>query len=465
MPATLTQTVGGVSKEVPVVTGNYLVTVTNTNGTSNAFNISVYNPLPPTTPTPPPVPPVIPPQLPPKPEVHITATPVATDSTFSRVIEYTATTSPQNFTPFAMNLEINCPEVNAAALSATLVGDTNSLCFGNGVPFDFIQNGIYKKRIEYKNINKNNIDVGITARAYTNADQSVTDGLISSIMPTTPPSVTLINPNGGEQLYTGNTYTLTWSAVGGLDTFYIYYIKDGRDQSQIYIDTVTGVSSYDWKVPQDFTEGLYKIMVVGNSSGNQGPGYSDMSNDNIFITLSRRVGSLQILPLEPFPTIGGVLHRGMITPTSTALFGILDFYIKAVGGDVLVGLRGDARKFITDKEVFISKDGITVGNLADSQFKDKVLVNVLKVFNVPEVPDTYNPGYFLLREGQKLQVIASARIISARNQDGKISTYQLFVPNIVGVAPFDLKQEIVSSSPELITETTTSDISISVANP
>ncbi len=68
---------------------------------------------------------------------------------------------------------------------------------------------------------------------------------------TIPPSVAVLDPNGGETLTAGTTYTIRWDASDdrGVASTSIYYSYDGGSSYSL-IDSLSGnPGSYDWTVP------------------------------------------------------------------------------------------------------------------------------------------------------------------------------------------------------------------------
>ena len=105
-----------------------------------------------------------------------------------------------------------------------------------------------------------------------------------TITDTTPPSVQVTAPNGGEIL-TGSTYTITWTASDnlGLASFELFYSSDAGN-NYTSIDIADGdLRSYLWNVPLVTTERalieVRAIDIVGNLA-------ADVS-DSLFTIISR----------------------------------------------------------------------------------------------------------------------------------------------------------------------------------
>ncbi len=91
-------------------------------------------------------------------------------------------------------------------------------------------------------------------------------------------SLTLITPNGGENMTSCQTYQITWSSTGSICDVLIKYSTD-NGCSWTTIDTVSNTGSYDWPVPpEDSNQCLVCISDTCN------PGVSDMSDCVFTIT-------------------------------------------------------------------------------------------------------------------------------------------------------------------------------------
>jgi PKD repeat protein len=85
-----------------------------------------------------------------------------------------------------------------------------------------------------------------------------------------PPSVTIIAPNGGETLYAGTNYDITWSTTPGSGTITVVDLEYSTDAGAIYEIIVTGTpddGSYTWTIPNDSgTQCLVRGIVHDDNS-------------------------------------------------------------------------------------------------------------------------------------------------------------------------------------------------------
>lgn len=93
------------------------------------------------------------------------------------------------------------------------------------------------------------------------------------ILGTLPGELTLLAPNGGENLVAGSTYDVTWDTNGIVENVFIEY-SDNNGQSWIAIDTVANTGSYPWLVPDvNSNQCLVQVSDAGY------PPEGDISND------------------------------------------------------------------------------------------------------------------------------------------------------------------------------------------
>src|SRR3989344_4770750 len=137
-----------------------------------------------------------------------------------------------------------------------------------------ISNGVVYIKAAYKSPYGKDTVVTATAR--------VTVGAVSS------PSITVLSPNGGEQLQLGSTQPITWS-VGSFGRTYRISVVDKNGFGQGDVATVTGTATdkqvYYWNVgqvkvasdrgdlQQTLSVGEYKILIIEAETGS-----SDYSN-------------------------------------------------------------------------------------------------------------------------------------------------------------------------------------------
>ncbi len=94
---------------------------------------------------------------------------------------------------------------------------------------------------------------------------------------TTPPTVTVVAPNGGETLTVGTTYTIRWDASDDRSVVgtSIYYSYDGG-ATYTFIDSLTGnPGSYDWTVPNTPSSNCLVRILAYDGAGNRGLDVSD----------------------------------------------------------------------------------------------------------------------------------------------------------------------------------------------
>jgi hypothetical protein len=86
-------------------------------------------------------------------------------------------------------------------------------------------------------------------------------------------TLTLLNPNGGEQLNSGITYDIFWDIVGTAIIISIEYsTNNGADWT--VIDTITNTGSYQWVIPEENSQNC--LLRISNPTY---PTCSDTSDD------------------------------------------------------------------------------------------------------------------------------------------------------------------------------------------
>ncbi|MBI3651099.1 MAG: hypothetical protein HY231_08620 [Acidobacteria bacterium] len=102
----------------------------------------------------------------------------------------------------------------------------------------------------------------------------------SSTGDTTPPTVTVSAPNGGERIRRGTTTTITWTASDNV-ALSTQDVEVSTDGGANYASIVTGLSGstsrYNWTIAADAVQGKkYRIRVVArDAAGNSGADASD----------------------------------------------------------------------------------------------------------------------------------------------------------------------------------------------
>ncbi len=87
------------------------------------------------------------------------------------------------------------------------------------------------------------------------------------------PTVTVTSPNGGETLIAGNSYTITWTALGVSAVKLEYSTNNGGTWSTIVSSTPASAGSYNWTVLNTpTTQGLMRVSDASS------PNVNDVSN-------------------------------------------------------------------------------------------------------------------------------------------------------------------------------------------
>ncbi len=103
------------------------------------------------------------------------------------------------------------------------------------------------------------------------------------------PTISVLTPNGGEQLQSGNLYNITWTAQAIGKVKIELTVNNGADWSVI-TDSVTSTGSYSWLVPNITSSLLCKIRISNSTTGNP----SDVS-DNVFAISNQLPQSVKVL--------------------------------------------------------------------------------------------------------------------------------------------------------------------------
>ena len=81
----------------------------------------------------------------------------------------------------------------------------------------------------------------------------ISDGVFS-IVPPTSPAITVIAPNGAEQLPVGSVFNITWDAIQSRGDVKIEYSIDGGDTWTTIAEAVDNTGNYEWPVPDTPSE-------------------------------------------------------------------------------------------------------------------------------------------------------------------------------------------------------------------
>ena len=117
--------------------------------------------------------------------------------------------------------------------------------------------------------------------------------------------ITVLAPNGGEDLKVGDVYTINWSYTGPIDSVIIEYRNESTN-SRDTIAVVENTGSYDWMIPD--TPGDSTIIFVSDKADYNN--VSDSSNNYFKIS---KGGSVQEEPMElkiEF-SVNGIVHHSL----------------------------------------------------------------------------------------------------------------------------------------------------------
>lgn len=94
---------------------------------------------------------------------------------------------------------------------------------------------------------------------------------------TTPPTVTVNAPNGGENWTAGSTHTISWAAADnvGVLSVDILYSTDGGGSFTSVASGLANTGSYSWTVPNTLTSNAVVEVIAHDAAGNTG---QDLSN-------------------------------------------------------------------------------------------------------------------------------------------------------------------------------------------
>jgi len=97
-------------------------------------------------------------------------------------------------------------------------------------------------------------------------------------------AITVISPNGGENLIRGNSYTISWIYAGAGSSVTIELLKGGTLNRTITTSTSIGSNgsgSYNWKVPNGQTPGTDYTIRITNTTNSS---FTDTSDGNFAIS-------------------------------------------------------------------------------------------------------------------------------------------------------------------------------------
>ncbi len=87
------------------------------------------------------------------------------------------------------------------------------------------------------------------------------------IIQSTPPAITLLNPNGGDSLKGCSTYTINWTDAVSTGTYNLHYsVNSGSTWNTIASNYVTSTDNYNWVVPNTIVSGNVLVRVQSAST-------------------------------------------------------------------------------------------------------------------------------------------------------------------------------------------------------
>lgn len=91
----------------------------------------------------------------------------------------------------------------------------------------------------------------------------VSDSSNTSFAILTPPSVSLLSPNGGEHWYTDSTYSITWNSVN-VPAVNLYYTTNDTTWTNIALNiaSISTPNNYSWMVPSSLVSSNLKIKAI-----------------------------------------------------------------------------------------------------------------------------------------------------------------------------------------------------------
>jgi len=198
---------------------------------------------------------------------------------------------------------------------------------------------------------------------------------------TTPPTVKVNNPNGGEQILAGSPYLITWTSTdnGMLQSHDVNVSLDGGKTFRSIFSGIPGrTQSFIWQVPADLVASDARIQVVAKDSvGNIGNDTSDKS----FSIVPKDNTNPQVKLLSP---LGGdnlqASGRFNITWTSSDNLKVAshELQLSTNGGQsfdtiIATGLSAATQNFIwqvPDLEITTARVRITVKDEQDNVGQD-----------------------------------------------------------------------------------------------
>jgi hypothetical protein len=96
-----------------------------------------------------------------------------------------------------------------------------------------------------------------------NGDPSdVSDAVFSIVL---KPSITIISPNGGENLEANSSYKITWTSIGNVDDVRIKYSTNNGTSWTVVVESTPNDGVYEWTVPDTISDDC--LILIGETDG------------------------------------------------------------------------------------------------------------------------------------------------------------------------------------------------------
>jgi len=100
-----------------------------------------------------------------------------------------------------------------------------------------------------------------------------------AIVPPSTDSMTVVSPNGGENLTVGTTHNITWTASSNIENITIEYSIDNGANWIMIVASTTNNGNYDWVIPNTPADHCLVRIGSSNPSGEQ---QTTDTSDNVF---------------------------------------------------------------------------------------------------------------------------------------------------------------------------------------
>ncbi len=130
---------------------------------------------------------------------------------------------------------------------------------------------------------------------------TVVNGVAQEVCPIQP-AITVISPNGGEQLTAGKPFTITWkrnwipTGANGLVKIAYRQTYRGTDYDTIIAGSAMDTSGYTWNIPATLASGSYKIVITTEGTGGTDKRPLFDASDAVFNIVAPPVGQTAVLP-------------------------------------------------------------------------------------------------------------------------------------------------------------------------